>query len=150
MEHKSFPGRLQRNRCKCLSFPAAELIPQQPAAPAVSLMGRCGTRNHARGESQQDSARIQVPNIPAQTNRARAMQQRAGRTAADTGSRGVGSRRWLGGPRWSRRGSLPQPHPYRSSTETERPSTRIARSIKASLPALSVEAHRQHPHTSAT
>lgn len=34
MESKSFPGRLQRNRCKCLSLPAAELSPQQPASPA--------------------------------------------------------------------------------------------------------------------
>lgn len=148
MESKSFPGRLQRNRCKRLSLPAAEPTPQQPASPVASLTGRCGTLHQVRGESEKDSARRLVLNSPAQTTRARATQQCRGRTEADPGSGRGSSRYWLwqqvlavvahaeaGGEAYRNLNLTEALWKYRGHPHG------TAQNIKASLPAMSAGAH---------
>lgn len=121
MESKFFPVRLQRNRRRSLSLPDAELIPQQPASPAASLRGCCGTLNQARGKSKKDSARKPVLSIPAYIWYLGTCHRAAHRQ--DRGKHRQLQCTGCGSPRWSWWGSLLQRNPYQSSMEIEKPST---------------------------
>lgn len=123
MEIKSFPGRLQRNRCKCLSLPAAKPISRQPASPGPPQWDVVAHWTKLK-EKQKRTLRENrswifppkpLEHVPYSSAQAGWTQtQVAAASAAGTG---------CGSPRWSQRGSLPQPNPYRSSMEIQRPST---------------------------